>query len=182
MTTPPAKESREADANRPRGGLERSRRAHLRLGKRGERLALRLLQELGMEVLCRNYRCPYGEIDIVAREERMLCFVEVKTRRRLFRARPAAAVGQAKRKRIVRSAKHYLRELGRPPLPYRYDIVELIVNRGRILDARLWRNAFTEEAGGDGDRWPAHVPGRHESARSSPNTRMEQNFGPHMVQ
>ena len=44
------------------------RSAHLRLGRRGERLAQRLLRELGLDLLVRNYRGPNGEIDLVARD------------------------------------------------------------------------------------------------------------------
>ena len=119
------------------------RAAHLRLGTRGERLACRLLEELGLEILARNYAGPDVEIDIAAREDGVLCFIEVKTRHRALFARPGAAVGYEKRKRLVRTAHLYLREIGRPPIPYRFDIVEIILDR-RLRDIRLHRNAFTE--------------------------------------
>ncbi len=126
---------------RPSFGLRRA--AHLRLGARGERIACRLLEEQGLEILARNYAGPHGELDIVAREDGILCFVEVKTRHRVLFARPGAAVGPAKRRNLVRTAQLYLREIGRPPVPYRYDIVEIILDR-RLRDARHHRNAFTE--------------------------------------
>ncbi|MBT4819215.1 MAG: YraN family protein, partial [Lentisphaerae bacterium] len=66
----------------------------MRLGRRGERIAARLLREVGYDVLARNFRAEAGEIDIVARDGETLCFVEVKTRRRIGKARPAAAVGK----------------------------------------------------------------------------------------
>ena len=121
------------------------RAAHLRLGRRGERLAARLLRELGLEVLVRNYRGPHGEIDIVAREGDVLCFVEVKTRRRAVHSRPADAVGRAKRRNLVRTAHRYLREIGRPDILYRHDIVEIVLEGRRVRDARYWRRAFTDE-------------------------------------
>jgi putative endonuclease len=119
------------------------RAAHLRLGARGERIACRLLEELGLEILARNYAGPHGELDIVAREEGVLCFVEVKTRHRALFARPGAAVGPEKRRNIVQTSRLYLREIGRPPIPHRYDIVEIILD-ARLRDIRYHRNAFTE--------------------------------------
>jgi putative endonuclease len=121
------------------------RAQHLRLGRRGERIAAQLLTELGLEVLVTNYRATRGEIDIVARENDVLCFVEVKTRRHERHARPADAVGTAKRRALVRAAHQYLREIGRPPLLYRYDIVEIVLDGWRLRRARYLPAAFNEE-------------------------------------
>ena len=119
----------------------RLRAAHLALGVAGERLAARLLEELGLDILCRNYRHGHIDIDIVARDEGTLCFVEVKTRTNpLFR--PATAVGRVKRKRLIRAARHYLRELHSPPIPYRYDIIEVIRIGRRFTAIHYWPNAF----------------------------------------
>ena len=125
--------------------FSRARAAHLKLGEYGELQAERLLIELGLDILTANFATDHGEIDIVAQEAEVLCFVEVKTRHRAKRARPAAAVGREKRRRIVRAAQRYLREIGRPDIRYRYDIVEVLATGRRIRDARYWRNAFTEE-------------------------------------
>ncbi|MCK5803604.1 MAG: YraN family protein [Lentisphaeria bacterium] len=131
------------------------------LGRRGEKLAARVLRELGLDILARNYRTTRGEIDIVAREGTTLCFVEVKTRHRSLRSRPADAVGTAKRQRIIRAAKQYLREIGRPRIVYRYDIVEVIVRGRRVEDMRYWRSAFSEEKGRGGLTFPGgpHLEG-----------------------
>jgi len=127
------------------------RRAHLRLGRRGERLARSLLRVLGLDVLDCNYAGKHGEIDLVARDGEVLCFVEVKTRHRSWAARPAAAVHRDKQRRLVRTAHQYLRELGHPAVRYRFDIVEVLLNRWQARDIRYYRNAFTE----DGLRRPA---------------------------
>ncbi len=121
------------------------RSAHLRLGARGERIAAEFLQDSGLELLVRNYRCNRGEIDLICREQGVLCFIEVKTRRRLWHGSPGDAVGSAKRRRIIAAAKHYLREIGWPQLPYRYDIAEIIMPTGKSLNIRYFRGAFTEE-------------------------------------
>jgi putative endonuclease len=124
--------------------FQRLRAAHLRLGARGERLARTLLKELGLCILTRNYRGRHGEIDIVAREDDVLCFVEVKTRRRPSFGRPADAVGRHKQLAISRTASGYRRDLGSPPILYRFDIVEVVFDRRRLRDVRYWRNAFPE--------------------------------------
>ena len=136
-------------------GFAQRRAVHLRLGERGERLAARLLEELGLDVLVRNYRTDRGEIDLVARDGTTLCFVEVKTRHRQVNSRPADAVGVAKRQRIVRAAKQYLREIGFPALVYRYDIVEVVLVGTRVSDIRYWRNAFQEERRDGATRFPS---------------------------
>jgi putative endonuclease len=135
-------------------GFGKRRAAHLRLGTRGERIAVRLLRELGLDVLARNYGGPHGEIDIVARAGTTLCFVEVKTRHHRTNSRPADAVGREKRRRIIRTAHQYLRELGFPSLVYRYDIVEVILVGRRVTDLRYWRNAFQEGRADAATRFP----------------------------
>lgn len=136
-------------------GFGKRRAAHLRLGERGERLAVCLLRELGIDVLARNYRTGRGEVDIVARDGTTLCFVEVKTRHHWVHSRPADAVGIAKRQRIVRAARQYLRELGFPPLLYRFDIVEVVLVGPRVTDIRYWRNAFQEGRDDAASRFPS---------------------------
>jgi len=124
------------------------RTAHLRLGRRGEQLAARLLRELGLDILCRNYRGPHGELDIVARDDGTLCFVEVKTLRRPHRpGRPGAKVGAAKRRNLVRTAKRYLHRLGHPAIPHRYDVVELVLDpaTGHPQFAAHHPDAFRED-------------------------------------
>mgnify|MGYP000473991317 CR=1 FL=1 len=125
--------------------IRRARAYHLRLGEAGENLACGLLRELNIEVLGRNFRRNNNEIDIVGRDAYTLCFIEVKTRRRKSRGRPADAVGTDKRRQIRRIAHRYLRELGRPSVAYRFDIIEVIKpSRFRLEEIRYHPNAFTE--------------------------------------
>ena len=124
--------------------FSKRRAQHLRLGQSGEKLAARLLAELGLDILVRNYEAKRGEIDLIARDGRTLCFVEVKTRRRALFSRPADAVGREKRRHIVKAANQYMRELGHPQVPYRYDIVEAIMTPWRIQELCYWPNAFTD--------------------------------------
>ena len=122
----------------------RKKAKHLRLGKRGEKVAAKLLQEMGLDILARNYSTGRGELDIVAREGLLLCFVEVKTRHRVILSRPSDAVGFHKRQQIIRTAKEYMSELRNPRINYRFDIVEAVI-RGPVIDElRYIRDAFHE--------------------------------------
>ncbi|MCX7712798.1 MAG: YraN family protein [Chthoniobacterales bacterium] len=103
------------------------------LGRWGEEVAVWFLKRHGFRILRRNFRPRRNcEIDIVARDkkERMLCFVEVKTRSNVEYGRPAMAVDEAKRRRIIRGARLWLRALNCPEVSYRFDIVEVIVRGG----------------------------------------------------
>jgi len=75
-----------------------------KLGKWGEDQAVRLLQKKGYEILERNYHTRYGEIDIIARQEDCLVFVEVKTRQ--F-DEPTEAINKRKQQKMLATAQHY---------------------------------------------------------------------------
>jgi putative endonuclease len=85
------------------------------LGRYGEDLAARWLVELGMSVLERNWRCPAGEIDIVARDGDALVVCEVKTRRAGVFQHPMEAVTPRKAERLRTLAELWLHEHGGPP-------------------------------------------------------------------
>ena len=120
----------------------RLRRKHLRLGRRGERAAAYKLQQLGLEILCRNYRSGHYEIDIVARDEEVLCFVEVKPRRYKPGTRPAEAVNAEKKRHIIRAARRYMRDIGNFKLKQRFDIVEVTSLKYGRLSVKYTKNAF----------------------------------------
>jgi putative endonuclease len=77
------------------------------LGAYGERIAARYLLTAGLEIIDRNWRCPQGELDIVARDGRTLVVVEVKTRSSLAYGDPAEAVVGAKAERLRRLADRW---------------------------------------------------------------------------
>ena len=106
-------------------------------------MACRLLKNLGMEILQRNYTGSRGEIDIIARDGSTICFIEVKTRRRSPRSRPADAVTTRKKRKIVRTAEQYLRRIGSPPVVFRFDIIEIVFSGRKLLDTRYWTNEFS---------------------------------------
>lgn len=80
------------------------------LGRFGEELAASYLRDAGLMILERNWRCPAGELDIVARDGEVLAFVEVKTRSSTAFGDPAEAVTRAKADRLRRLALSWLAE------------------------------------------------------------------------
>lgn len=106
----------------------------------GEQLAVDHLNRSGCEILHRNWRCPYGEVDIVARDGDTIVFVEVKARHSIEYTLPREAVDKRKQERIRRCAELYL-SLYCPEAPCRFDVVEVWWQAGRTW-ARWLREAF----------------------------------------
>lgn len=102
---------------------------HLRTGKIGEQMAAAYLQEAGYQILERNYRCPFGEIDIIAREGDTLVFVEVKSRRSENFGLPQLAVGPEKQRRISRISLYYLQSHRLDEANVRFDVVAILLRR-----------------------------------------------------
>ncbi len=100
--------------------------ARLALGAWGEEQAVAYLRRQGAQILARNYRTPVGEIDIIARLEKNLLFIEVKTRRGQAFGTPQEAVGYRKQRQIIRTAQWYLgrEKLGR--LQPRFDVLAIL--------------------------------------------------------
>ncbi|MFZ2529906.1 MAG: YraN family protein [Rhodococcus sp. (in: high G+C Gram-positive bacteria)] len=101
------------------------------LGALGEDLAAEFLASIGMTVLERNWRCRYGELDLIARDGAVLVFVEVKTRTGLGYGSPAEAVTPAKADRIRRLAGLWLSEQETRWRRIRVDVVTVLVADGR---------------------------------------------------
>lgn len=97
------------------------------LGDYGEELASRYLQAAGMVILERNYRCGFGEIDIVARDGSALVICEVKTRSGLTYGSPIEAVTGRKAARLRRLAAHWLADHDICPPSVRIDVVSVLV-------------------------------------------------------
>jgi putative endonuclease len=95
------------------------------VGAYGERVAARHLADAGFVVLDRNWRCQYGEIDIVARDGPTLVFCEVKTRRSARFGDPAEAVGMAKAERLRRLALRWVEVSGLRDPDMRFDVLSV---------------------------------------------------------
>ncbi len=103
----------------------------MKFGDWGEEQAARYLEKLGYEILERNFRCKAGEIDIIALEGGVLCFVEVKTRSSLSFGYPSEAVTRLKRLHLLRAAKFYLLLYNLTATETRIDIVEILKVDGK---------------------------------------------------
>jgi putative endonuclease len=99
------------------------------LGTRGEDMAVRFLKRKGYSILERNFRCPAGELDIIARDGGTLVFVEVKTRADSLFGHPLEAVHSRKRRKMKTAALHYLSQL-KGEEPARFDIVSITMKTG----------------------------------------------------
>jgi len=109
----------------------------LDLGQKGEEIAAAYLQQLGFQIVVANVSVPVGrnrneaivnaEIDLVAYEGPVLCFVEVKTRASDWFAPPTANVDLRKQRQIIRAARVYRRMFGLTEERYRYDVVSIVL-------------------------------------------------------
>lgn len=124
-----------ADGGSTRGSRNRD------LGRRGEEAAAKFLHRHGYDVVERNWTCPAGEADIIARVGEVLVFVEVKTRRGVSHGFPAEAVDEVKRERYRRIALAYLAERRLGEVPLRFDVVSIVVSDRRAV-VRHHINAF----------------------------------------
>jgi putative endonuclease len=113
------------------------------LGQRWERLAEKRLEAMGYRILERNFRTWSGEIDFVAEEAGVLCFVEVKGRHGVSRGTPAEAVTLEKQRRIFRAAEEYLRRRRLGGRPCRFDVVAILETQGRA-EVLVLRSAFVQ--------------------------------------
>jgi putative endonuclease len=111
-----------------------------RRGEPAESLAAVFLEAEGLKILERNYRCRFGEIDLVAATGATLVFVEVRARGSEAFGGAAGSITAAKRKRLVAAARHYLMRL-RTARPCRFDV---ILVRGREQRIEWLPDAFGE--------------------------------------
>jgi putative endonuclease len=116
--------------------------AHLQRGTLGENAAREFLEKKGLKFLTANFAGKRGEIDLIFRDGECLVFVEVKTRSGNGWTRPARAVNADKRRALFRTAADYLKLLGNPPVPYRFDVVEVLLTNETIGEVRQIENSF----------------------------------------
>ncbi len=113
------------------------------MGSYGEQVAAAWLRSQGCVILARNYKSPrQGEVDIIARDHKLLLFVEVKTRQKGAKIRGFDAVTKEKQALIERGANSWLRELRTRQLPWRFDVMEVNVKHGELPEVNHIRDAF----------------------------------------
>jgi putative endonuclease len=112
------------------------------LGRAGEQLAADYLQDNGLAVLARNWRCRLGEIDIVGTDGRTVVFCEVKTRSGVDYGAPLDAVSPDKVRRLRELAKAWLDEQRLQGCPVRFDVVSILWPPGRPARIEHLEGAF----------------------------------------
>ena len=113
-------------------------------GDRGERAAAEFLERRGCELLAAQWRCRYGELDLVARSrDGVICFVEVKLRGAGAIGLPREFVDGRKRDRLRKAAMAYLQETGLDDVRARFDVAEVYEEKDGGLRVVYLEDAFT---------------------------------------
>ncbi|OGF64551.1 MAG: hypothetical protein A2Y62_06775 [Candidatus Fischerbacteria bacterium RBG_13_37_8] len=102
-----------------------------KFGDYGETLAVNFLKKHGYTIIQRNYKCIYGEIDIIAKENNCIVFIEVKTRKTGGEILPEDSINYAKERRLTKAAEYYINGLDYYDGDFRFDVVSIIVNNNK---------------------------------------------------
>ncbi len=112
------------------------------LGNYGETVAIQYLVGEGYDILAKNFKCRHGEIDIIAKKDDYIIFVEVKTRRSLSYGTPAEAVDRKKQMKYGKIASIYIRNERLFDSSYRFDIIEIYISSCDSYTINHIENAF----------------------------------------
>lgn len=111
-------------------------------GNKGEYLACSYLEEIGFEIIERNFQFGHGEIDIIAKDEKTLVFIEVKYRKNLSFGHPETAIPLPKQKQIRKIAESYLWKNNISDHSCRIDVIAITQLKGQAPIINHIRNAF----------------------------------------
>ncbi|AIM35548.1 YraN family protein [Sphingobacterium sp. SG20118] len=117
---------------------------HLEFGKLGESYAEKFLQDLGCEILLRNWRCKNLEVDLIVKDIDILVFVEVKTRRQIDYGEPFEFVDWKKKRKLTRAADYYLKKY-KVQGEIRFDIVSIVIADKETIQIEHIKDAFWNE-------------------------------------
>ncbi len=110
-------------------------------GRLGEAAAESYIKDNGFLVLDKNYRVKNAEIDIIAKDDDTIAFIEVKTRKNIRKGLPAESVNYPKQKKIISAALYYIRENNIQNTRLRFDVIEVFDNNSSY-EINLIKNAF----------------------------------------
>ena len=102
------------------------------LGNIGEQIAVEYLEKNNYKILKRNFYCRQGEIDIIAKDNQEVVFIEVKTRSNVNFGQPSEAVNKTKRKHMYRTAKYFLYKSRCLEAFVRFDVIEVLIENGKF--------------------------------------------------
>jgi putative endonuclease len=116
------------------------------LGKLGEKLARKFLEDRSYRILETGFRCRSGEIDIVSRHKDELVFVEVRTRSNLEFGTPEESIDRRKKQSLIHTAMHYISTHRDLPASWRIDVVAIEMSaEGKVTRLSLLENAIEQE-------------------------------------
>jgi putative endonuclease len=116
------------------------------LGKQGEEAAVSFLKKNGYKILRKNFRTRMGEVDIIALDRDVYCFIEVKTRDSLRFGAPEEAVSSVKQRQISKAALAFLKENNMLDQRARFDVVSVTGSSEGPAKTEIFRNAFELDA------------------------------------
>ena len=112
----------------------------------GERLAKDSLEKRGYHIIETNYRCPEGEIDIIAKHNEYLVFIEVRTKKSLKFGTPEESITPAKKERMRAAAFYYQQTHDDLSPLWRIDVVAIELDpKGKLSRIELIENAVSDE-------------------------------------
>lgn len=111
------------------------------IGKQGEDIAVRYLERQGYRILNRNYHSRYGEIDVICEHQRVIIFVEVKTRRSERYGTAEEAVTRVKQQRLRKTALQFLQQENRPFKDIQFDVIAVRLGGPQAVINHI-QNAF----------------------------------------
>ncbi|MCX6012717.1 MAG: YraN family protein [Chloroflexi bacterium] len=114
-------------------------------GSSGEALAIKHLRKHGYKIIETNFRCRYGEIDIIATKNDYLVFIEVRAKKNLGFGSPEESITAIKKERLVSLAEYYLQTHKKLPPQWRIDVVPVELDSGnRVTRIEIIENAIEE--------------------------------------
>ncbi len=114
---------------------------HLKTGKSGESLALSYLKKQDYNILATNWRYRRSEIDIIAKEEKVLVFIEVKTRRDDYFGKPEVAVNKRKKQLLIDASNAYMQAINHQ-WEIRFDIISIVARSKNDIEIQHYKDAF----------------------------------------
>lgn len=125
------------------------------IGAEGERLAKNYLEKSGFRIALANFKTPVGrnrkgvlitgEIDLIAYENDVLCFIEVKTRSSDEFVSPLSAINLRKQRQIIRTARIYRKIFHINSSKFRYDAISIVLDEKKSPKIELFKNFFDED-------------------------------------
>ena len=103
-----------------------------KIGSFGEMLVITYLENMNYEILDKNYKTKFGEIDIIAKDKKEYVFIEVKTRQNFHYGMPCEAVNERKQKHIWNATRYYIYSHKLEDQYIRIDVIEIYKRKNRF--------------------------------------------------